>query len=87
MSHDLVLLLKKELNALAFPDYRASQGVHANPKGLKRLRRLLDLTKNLDEQSIVGFSRCVSDVAPTTSELSRLTEELYRSIVKQKIDS
>jgi len=82
MSHDLVLLLKKELNALASSDYRASQGIYSNPRGIKHLRRLLDGTKKLDEQSVVGFSRCVSDVAPPTSELFRLTTELYRSIVK-----
>ncbi len=82
MSHELLMLLKKELDALASPDYRASQDVHSNPKGIKRLRRLLDDAKKLDEQSVSGFSRCVADVAPQTSELSRLTTELYRSIVK-----
>jgi hypothetical protein len=60
--------------------YRQDQNVWAEEKQFKNIKKSLSRCSRGDETTIQDFSRVVSDSAPMSANISKLTDDLYDTI-------
>ncbi|SHI60624.1 hypothetical protein SAMN02745181_0485 [Rubritalea squalenifaciens DSM 18772] len=77
----LVDEVRAELNRLNLEEHRSQQGIWATPKQMKHLTKLFAKlfakAASLNQVAVADFSRCVNDIAPLDSSISKLAEKLY----------
>ena len=76
MREKLIDEIRSELDRLSVRSYAERQSIYADQKQLRHLRQLLSRAAALHSDALADFSRCVYDVAPSSSRLAQLTSEL-----------
>ena len=75
---DVLTEIEYEIDKLSSCTYRDEQGIWAEPKQLMNMKKLFSRARNMKVESVLDFTRAVSDLASRESKISQLALELYK---------